>query len=250
MIKALFTLIVEIIFPMRKYRKTFFSIFGGFIILRILFLAEDATLNFLYRKIYSNGYDFYPPYAYILIALGLGLWIPTYQIVFRSAKYNILFHSYRVVGVISATWFTLLFLFILLYREEVIDHFIRESLQEYLNFRIAQILAIPVAIMMAMALYKLRSIKPLQYGLIELAFSLFGLLFNLSKLSRPYLNIDGIIEILHGGQFWSIVFASIYIFIRGLDNIKKGLEAGPVRNDPTLIAWNTRWERLFPKVAK
>jgi hypothetical protein len=85
--------------------------------------------------------------------------------------------------------------------------------------------AVP-SIATAIFLYRIRGRHPLFYGTIEISVSVLAILVSIGASNNP---LNKIVAVLGG----------IYIFIRGMDNVDKGL--------PT--SWRPTWDWVFPKRA-
>jgi hypothetical protein len=81
------------------------------------------------------------------------------------------------------------------------------------------------AIAIGLLLYRLRGARPLLYGIMEISVSILVIFVSIGTPSTHPLN--KIVAIIGG----------VYILIRGMDNIEKGLPA----------RWRSPWERVFPK---
>jgi hypothetical protein len=79
-----------------------------------------------------------------------------------------------------------------------------------------------VSFIIGIALFQLRSIARIHYGLLEIMFGVLSVVASTSPLSQSG---GGALQILQVG-------AGIYIVVRGLDNLKIGLD-----KEPTDSAW-------------
>jgi hypothetical protein len=86
-------------------------------------------------------------------------------------------------------------------------------------------LAGPFAVLLAVILYRLRGRYPFVYGMIEIFVALIAT--GVAILTPSDVPLNKIVTILGG----------IYIFVRGLDNVDKGLPD----------TWRPWWTRCFPK---
>jgi hypothetical protein len=86
--------------------------------------------------------------------------------------------------------------------------------------------------------YALRCRNLLLYGVIELAVALAIIIVTYYPPSTTVILIADSHNNIPGGSVFSLLFAtlaSIYIMVRGLDNIDKGLP----------IKWRAKWDHLF-----
>lgn len=73
------------------------------------------------------------------------------------------------------------------------------------------------------------------YGLIEIVFSImYFLLFSMASNTEDYYIL----------QFTSYIFASIYVFVRGLDNVDKWTEKEENKNHK----FSKKWQYLLEKI--
>ena len=95
---------------------------------------------------------------------------------------------------------------------------------------------IAIAVALSVGLYRLRGIQPFWYGCIEIGVGLVVLIFTFVPTTH-YLAFDGQTFLELGAAKLIGVMAGIYIIVRGLDNVDRGL---PPR-------WRHHWDRAFPK---
>jgi hypothetical protein len=84
--------------------------------------------------------------------------------------------------------------------------------------------------------YRLRGTRPATYGCVEVAVGVLVLIFTFIPTSHA-LWVQAPTSVESGATKAIGVMAGIYIIVRGLDNIDRGLPRG----------WRPHWDRLFPK---
>ena len=93
------------------------------------------------------------------------------------------------------------------------------------------------AIAFSLLLYRLRCIRPFQYGCIEVAVGLAVLIFTFDVPTTHYLAFDRQTVFEWGVNRIIGTMAGIYIIIRGLDNMDRDLPP----------SWRPLWDSFFPK---
>lgn len=101
---------------------------------------------------------------------------------------------------------------------------------------VSSILLIATAVAGSAGLYRLRGIQPFWYGCIEIGVGLTVLIFTFVPTTH-YLAFDRQTFLELSATKLIGVMAGIYIIVRGLDNVDRGLP----------LSWRPHWDRAFPK---